>query len=121
MGFLIAALADVVVVGLALFVVFSQPRPLWTDAAEHSRWFWLGWATVAVVIGIAPAATDAMDDWPAAIWLTLCCAVAALQPAMWADVLEVRRAVARRRRSTLGKRTRADAREQAEAIRWHED
>lgn len=121
MGFLLVALVDVAIVGLALFVVFSQPRPLWTDAAEHSRWFWLGFAAVAVVIGIAPAATDALDDWAGAIWLTVCCVAATLQPAMWADVLEVRRAVALRRRSTLGKRARAEEREQAEAIRWHED
>ena len=121
MGLVIAAVADVAMVGLAVFVVLSQPRSLWTEAAEHSRWFWLGWATVAVVIGIAPAATGALDDWAAAIWLAVWCAVGALQPAMWSDVLEVRRDVARRRRSTLAKRARAEAREQAEAIRWHED
>jgi len=121
MGLLITAVADVVVVGLAVFVVFSQPRPVWSDAAEHSRWFWLTWATAAVVIGFAPAVAGALDDWAAAVWLTVWCAFAAVQPAMWVDVLEVRRDIARRRRSTLDKRARGEARVQAAAIRWHED
>ncbi len=117
MGFLIAAVAAVAVVGLALFVVLSQPRPLWTDAAEHSRWFWLGWASLAVVIGFVPAATDALGDGAAAVWLIVWCAIAAFQPAMWADVLEVQRDAARRRRSTFDRRARAEAREQANAVR----
>ena len=121
MGLLITAVADVVVVGLAVFVVLSQPRPVWFDAAEHSRWFWLAWATAGVAVGMMPVATGALDDWAAGVWLTVWCACTAIQPAMWFDVLEVRRDVARRRGSLLEKRARGEARVQTEADRGNED
>ena len=121
MGLPTLAVADIFVVCLVVFVVFSQPRPLWSDAAEHSRWFWLAWAAVALIIGAAPAVSGALDGWAAAVWLTVWCALGAIQPAMWFDVLEVRRAVARRRRSTLEKRARGEARVRASGIHSHED
>jgi hypothetical protein len=62
-----------------------------------------------------------MSNGAAAVWLTASCAFAALQPAMWADVLEVRRDVARRRQVLLEKRRREEARIEAGRIRWHED
>ena len=106
-GFVITGVAGVAVVGVVLFVVFSQPRPVWIAAAEHSRSFWLIWAMVSVAVGLAPAIVGALDGWTAAVWLAACCAFAAFQPALHADVLEVRRDIARRRQSTLAKRARS--------------
>jgi|SRR5687767_14332526 len=106
-GFFIAGLAGIAVVGFVIFVVYSQPRPVWRDAAAHSRRFWLTWAIVSVAVGLIPAVTGALDDWAAAIWLAVCCAFAALQSALHFDVLEVRRDVARRRRALLAKRSRS--------------
>jgi hypothetical protein len=104
MGVVVAAVLSIAVVGAALFVVFSQPRPVWRDAAEHSRWFWLWWMSASVVVGLIPAVTGAFADWGAIVWLEACCAFAIFQPAMIADVLEVRRDVARRRHATLQRR-----------------
>src|SRR5581483_4687623 len=101
MGLAITAVASVAVVALAVFVVFSQPRPVWTDAAEHSRWFWFGWATASLVIGVVPGLAGWFDDWTAAVWLAACCAFGALQPALISDVLEVRHDIRRRRTSLL--------------------
>ena len=113
MGVVIAALISIAVVGAAILLVFSQPRPVWHAAAEHSRRFWLGWATASVAVGLLPVATGAFANWGAIVWLSACCAFA-LQPAMFADVLEVRRDIARRRRSLLrgaaAKKRRAGAR-----------
>jgi hypothetical protein len=108
-GLVVAAVASIGVVGIAVFVVFSQPWPVWRDAAEHSRRFWLAWATVSVSVGLLPAVTGLLDDWGAGVWLIACCAFAALQPAMVADILEVRRDIARRRRSLLEMRRRERA------------
>ena len=116
MGVVVAAVVSIGVVGIAILVVFSQPRPVWRDAAEHSRWFWLGWATVSVTVGLVPAAAG-VSDWAAIVWLIACCAFAAFQPAMVADVLEVRRDIARRRRSLLGLRRREEE-EGWSPIRW---
>ncbi len=121
MGLLIIAAVAIAVVGLVVFVVFAQPRPVWADAAEHTRQFWLTWIAGALLIGVAPAAAGALSDGAAAVWLTVWAALAAGQPAMWADVLEVRRDVARRRRTTLDKRGRGQARVEAAAVRWHEE
>jgi hypothetical protein len=121
MGLVLVAVVDVAIVGCVVFVVLSQPRPVWRDAAEHSRRFWFGWVVASVVVGIAPAAAGLMTDWAAAIWLTACCAFAAFQPAMWADVLEVRRDVARRRHVLLEKRRQDQARIEAAEIGWPED
>jgi uncharacterized membrane protein YdbT with pleckstrin-like domain len=105
---LVAAVVSICVVGAVMFVVLSQPRPVWRDAAEHARWFWLLWATSSVAVGVAPAATGAFADWGAITWLVLCCAFAVLQPALITDVLEVRRDVARRRQATLQRRRFAE-------------
>jgi succinate dehydrogenase hydrophobic anchor subunit len=118
MGLVITAVLDVLAVGFGIFIVFSQPRPVWRDAAEHSRAFWLIWAAIAVMIGLAPAATGLMKDWAAAMWLTVFCALAVLQPAMWGDVLDVRRDVALRRRVLLEKRAREAARVEASRVGW---
>ena len=120
MGLIVTAIADVALAGLVVLVVFSQARPVWRDSAEHSRWFWFAWVAISVAVGVAPAATGTMSDLGAGVWLTLCCAFAALQPALWADVLEVRRDVARRRQVLLEKRRREEARLEADRIRWHE-
>jgi hypothetical protein len=121
MGLLITVIADVAVASLIVFVIFSQARPVWRDSAEHSRGFWLAWVAISVAVGVAPVTTGVMSDVGAAVWLTACCAFAALQPALWADVLEVRRDVARRRRVLLDKRRQEEARVEADRIRWHED
>ena len=105
-GYVITAVAGVAAVGFVIFLVYSQPRPVWHAAAEHSRRFWLGWGIASVLVGLLPAAAGWLDDWAGAVWLAICCAFAALQPALHADVLEVRRDVARRRRSTLEARAR---------------
>jgi len=106
-GFVITGVAGIAVVGFVIFVVYSQPRPVWRDAAEHSRRFWLIWAIVSVAVGLLPAIAGVFDGWVAAVWLALCCSFAAFQPALHFDVLEVRRDVARRRRSLLAKRSRS--------------
>jgi len=121
MGLVVVAVVDVTLVGFVMSAVFSQPRPVWHDAAEHSRRFWFAWMMVSVTVGLVPAAAGVMSEWAAAVWLTTCCAFAALQPAMWADVLEVRRDVARRRKVLLEKRRQEEARVEAARIRWHED
>jgi hypothetical protein len=118
MGLALIALLDVAGVGFAMFVVLSQPRPVWRDAAEHSRQFWVVWAVGSVVVGLGPAVGGLMSDWVAAIWLTVCCAFAALQPAMWADVVDVRRDIALRRRVLIEKRKRAGMRTQQMRRRW---
>jgi len=106
-GFVITGVAGIAAVGFVLFVVYSQPRPVWRDAAEHSRAFWLWWGVISVAVGLIPAIAGLWDGWVAAVWLAFWCAFAALQPALHADVLEVRRDIARRRRSTLAKRARS--------------
>jgi hypothetical protein len=121
MGLLVVAVVAVAVVVLAVSVVLSQPRPVWRDAAEHSRGFWLAWATTSVTVGLAPAAAGWTSDGTAAVWLAACCAFAALQPAMWADVLEVRRDVARRCRVLFENRRREEARVEAARIHWRDE
>src|SRR4029077_14149651 len=74
-GVVIAAVVSIGVVGCAVFVVFAQPRPVWRDAAEHSRWFWLAWVTVSVVVGLVPAVSGVFAAWGAIVWLTFCCAL----------------------------------------------
>ncbi|MBM3672256.1 MAG: hypothetical protein FJW86_08780 [Actinobacteria bacterium] len=118
MGLVMIAVLDVAAVGFVMFVVLSQPRPVWRDAAEHSRQFWMLWAVASVVAGLAPAVGGLMSDWAAAIWLTVCCAFAALQPAMWADVVDVRRDIELRRRVLIEKRKRAGRRTQQMRRRW---
>ncbi|MEX2269609.1 MAG: hypothetical protein WEA75_13105 [Acidimicrobiia bacterium] len=117
MGLLIVLVSGIAVAGTVAFVVFSQPRPVWQDSAEHSRWFWFAWIAVSVAVGVAPAAAGVVSDGVAAVWLTACCAFAALQPALWTDVLEVRRDVARRRRVLLEKRESEEARVEAGRVR----
>lgn len=118
MGLVITAVADLTVVVLVLLVVLFQVRPVWRDAAEHSRWFWVSWIAASVAVGVVPAAAGWWSDWVAAIWLTVCCAFATLQPALWTDVLEVRRDVARRRHVLLEQREREQARPEAPPVRW---
>jgi len=121
MGLVITAVLDIAAVGFVMFVVLSQPRPVWRDAAEHSRRFWCAWATVSVMVGLAPAVGGLVSDWSAAVWLTACCAFAVLQPAMWADVVDVRRDVALRRRVLLEKRSWEEARIEASRVRWRDE
>lgn len=121
MGLVITAVLDIAAVGFVMFVVLSQPRPVWSDAAEHSRRFWCAWATASVIVGLAPAVGGLMSDWAAAIWLTVCCAFAVLQPAMWADVVDVRRDVALRRRVVREKRVREEARTEASRLRRRDE
>ena len=121
MGLIVIAVIDVAAVAFGVLVVFSQPTRIWRDAAEHSRWFWFAWSTASAVVGLVPAATGVFGDGGAAVWLTACCLFALLQPAMWADVLEVRRDVARRRDSTLLKRAREAARVEASRVRWRDE
>ena len=106
-GFVITGVAGIALVGFVIFVVYSQPRPVWHAAAEHARSFWLMWAIVSVGVGLVPAIVGLLEGWQAAAWLAVCCAFAALQPALHADVLEVRRDIARRRQSLLAARERS--------------
>jgi hypothetical protein len=102
---LLTALVAIAVVAGSLYSVVVQPRPVWRDAAEHSKRFWIAWAAVSVAVGFTPAAVLGAS-WAAIAWLCACCAFAALQPAMFADVLAVRHDITRRRRARLRARQR---------------
>lgn len=107
MGPRVTAIVAVGLVCLALLVVRAQPARSWDESAEHSRAFWLSWIVGSAAAGLLPL-VDGLG-WAAATWLALWCAFGALQPAFVADVLEVRRHLARMR--LRGHRVRAEARE----------
>jgi hypothetical protein len=102
---LLTALVAIAVVGVSLYSVVVQPRPVWRDAAEHTKRFWIGWAVASVAVAFVPAAVFGAS-WAAIAWFCACCAFAGLQPAMFADVLAVRHDIVRRRRSRLAARRR---------------
>jgi hypothetical protein len=107
-GLLLTGLIAIGVLGVAIFVVVSQPRPVWEDVAEHAKSFWYSWALIAAIVGVAPAIAGLWSAWANAVWLAVCCAFGALQPAMIADILDVRSDIVRRRQSTLAARQRGE-------------
>jgi hypothetical protein len=116
---LVALLSVAVVIGMHLAVVL-QPLRVWREAAEHSKVFWFLWALGSVAIGAVPAALGDRG-WGAAAWLAVWCGCAALQPAMIADLLEVRRQVRRRRTATLELRRERATGPGLPPIRWRAD
>ena len=40
------ALIAIGVLSGAIFVIVSQPRPVWNDVAEHAKSFWYSWPCV---------------------------------------------------------------------------
>jgi Na+/melibiose symporter-like transporter len=77
-------------------VLLAQPSSEWRDAAEHTRRFWIAWAIAGCVIAAAgPPLLGAGVE--GAVWLAGFAGVGVLQPAMIADVVDVRGLVRRRR------------------------
>jgi energy-converting hydrogenase Eha subunit G len=83
------------VVGLAAAAVVAPPAASWRGAAEHSRAFWLVWIAGFAGLGFAAPATTGLG-WGPAVWLAGWSAVAALQPSMVEDLVEVHRVDGRR-------------------------
>jgi hypothetical protein len=98
MGPRITAAVALGVVFVVLVIVVAQPSRAWRAAAEHSRLFWLAWIVLSLAVGAAPAAATELD-WATAAWLAVCCALGTLQPAMIADLLDIRRHIAFGRRA----------------------
>jgi len=115
-GLLSTGLIAIGVLGAAIFVVVSQPRPVWDDVAEHAKSFWYSWALIAAIVGVAPAVADLWSAWVNAVWLAACCAFGALQPAMIADILDVRNDIVRRRQATLAARLRVEHNDAAATV-----
>jgi hypothetical protein len=90
------AAVTVGVVVIALAVLLAQPSSAWRDAAEHTRRFWVAWALVAcTVAAIGP--TFLGPGVAGGAWLAGFAGVGVLQPALVADVVDVRILVRRRR------------------------
>jgi hypothetical protein len=104
MAIFVTGLIAIGTLGAAILVVVSQPQPVWDDVAEHAKSFWYSWALTAAVVGLAPAVFGLWSAWANAVWLAVCCAFGALQPAMIADILDVRSDIVRRRQSILAAR-----------------
>jgi hypothetical protein len=84
------------VVVVTLGVLLAQPSSEWRDAAEHTRRFWVAWA----LAGCAVAALGPPFLGPGiagATWLAGFAGVGVLQPALIADLVDVRSLVRRRR------------------------
>ena len=108
LALLSTALIAIGVLSGAIFVIVSQPRPVWNDVAEHAKSFWYSWALIAAGVGFVPAIAGLWSAWANAVWLAVCCAFGAFQPAMIADILDVRSDIGRRRQSTLAARQRGE-------------
>ena len=78
------------IIGLAAAAVLAPTGRSWRSAAEHSRAFWLAWILAFAGLGFAGPATAGLG-WVSMAWLAWWSAVAALQPSMVADLVEVHR------------------------------
>ncbi len=115
MSAVILAAAALAAATAALLVVLAQPVRAWRDAAEHRRAFWVGWDLAATAVGAVGLVVAGLG-WAGAGWITFWCVVGSLQPAMIADVRDVRRLLRRARPAPGG----APPVEPAVApIRWH--
>jgi hypothetical protein len=83
-------LAAFAATGLAAAAVLAPTSRSWRGAAEHSRAFWLVWIVGFAALGFVGPATAGLG-WASTAWLVWWTAVAALQPSMVVDVLEVHR------------------------------
>jgi hypothetical protein len=111
----VVAAVTVGVAAVVLGVLLAQPSRAWQDAAEHRRAFWIAWALAAGAV--AAAGPPLLGPGVAgAAWLAGFAAVGVLQPALLADLADVRSLVRRRRRVSARPVPTADPR--LRPIRW---
>lgn len=83
-------------VGIAAAAVLAPGSRSWRSAAEHRRVFWLAWIVGFAALGFAGPASVGLG-WAPMAWLAWWSAVAAFQPSMVADLVEIHRFGRRRR------------------------
>jgi hypothetical protein len=111
----VVAAVTVGVIAVVLGALLAQPSREWHDAAEYHRRFWVAWALAASAV--AAAGPPLLGPGVAgAAWLAGFAAVGVLQPALLADLVDVRRLVHRRRRVSARPAPTADPR--LRPIRW---